>query len=352
MYTEILTFLKNYGVVGLIGLFFGWLFFKWLPDHPEYSGRILLYLIRLIPFTFSWKRRKTIEKDIHAYLTEEIKSINSEAYGFKILPKGVKIEWKLRKNVEVVIEEDEIVIRLGSRVNPCENFVDALILYLSNSFMPNEGIYLEPVLYEACKLQIAISMLRKRTDEHYKLFINKYYKPSLEKNKNILNYSGKLESIEKCGWLTPVFIPTLSFYAERWIFQRLPPSEEIQKEINQLLDFIVALSIYDSEKGKKPPLDFEGKYLKVSVVLVARKELAEKYDLNPHFKAAKQCLKKTADLLFIAGRGQNAKLGGIVARRLKQTDFCEQIDGACNSTYCPDGDKKVECVFYAFKRKG
>jgi uncharacterized membrane protein YfcA len=76
----------------IIGPFIGWFLFKWLPEHPEYGEKILFYLIRLIPFIFSWKKRKIIEKEIHAYITEEVKGINTESYGLKILPKGIKIE--------------------------------------------------------------------------------------------------------------------------------------------------------------------------------------------------------------------------------------------------------------------
>ena len=56
---------------GLGWLFIGWLIFKWLPDHPEYGEKIFYHIVRLIPFAFSWKKRKVIEKEIQAYITEE-----------------------------------------------------------------------------------------------------------------------------------------------------------------------------------------------------------------------------------------------------------------------------------------
>jgi len=346
-----LDFLKSYGWgAGLVLI--SWFIFKWFSDHPEYGEKLILFVIRLIPFTFSWKKRKTIEKDIQAYMTEEIKKANQEAYGFNILPKGVKIEWKFGKE-EVIVEENEIIIRLGSRINLCENFVDALILYLSQSFMPNEKFYLASALYESCKFQVAISMLRKRSDEHYKVFIDKYYKPALEKYEEILRYSEKLESIEKSGCLTSLFIPVLSFYADKWIFQRISPSEGIQKEINEFLDFVNNIATkkeYEIETGEEPPLTYQGRNLNISVVLVARKELAKKFNLQPHIKIAKKLLKGNVDLLFITGRGKNASLAGIVARSLRKETYCEQIDGIVKSTFCPEEDRIIECIFYAFKK--
>lgn len=347
-----LEWLKGLGWI--IGPLIGWFLFKWLPDHPEYGEKIFYYLIKLIPFTFSWKKRKTIEKEIHGYITEEIKSINEKAYGFKILPKGIKIEWSPKKKEEVIIGENEIVIRLGSRVNPCENFVDALILYLSNSFMPNESIYLDPILYEACKFQIAISMLRERSGEYYQVFVDKYYKPALNKHKEILNYSEKLESIEKSGLFISCFLPIFSFYIDRWIFQRKAPSVEIQQEINELLDFIHNISTkkeYEAATGEEPPLTYRGRYLKIGVVLVARKELAKKFDYKPHFEAGREKLKSEVDILFVTGRGRNADLAEVVALKLKKEPFCEQINAACKFVFYPEESRKIEGICYAFKRK-
>jgi len=337
----------------LFGLLFGWFIKKWSQEHPEYGEKIFYYLLRLIPFAFSWKKRKIIEKEIHAYITEEIKSVNSEAYGFKILPKGIKIEWVPKNKEEIVIEENEIVIRLGSRINPCENFVDALMLYLSNSFIPNERLYLDPALYEASKFQIAISMLRKRTVEFYSVFIDKYYKSALEKHKEILNYSEKLEIIEKSGLFTPVFLPTLSFYTEKWIFQRKSPSLEIQQEISELLDFfnnIASKKEYELTKGEEPPLTYQGKHLKIGIVLVARKELSKIFDYRPHLKVAKGKLKYN-DILFVSGRGKNTILAEKVALKLKKESFFEQIGGASTFYFYPKPDTIIKGVCYAFKKK-
>jgi hypothetical protein len=344
----------KYILGGFAGSFITWFLARWLPEHPEYGEKIFYYLLRLIPFTLSWKKRKTIEKEIHAYITEEIKSVNSKAYGFKILPKAIKIEWTPKKKAEVIIGEDEIVIRLGSRVNPCENFVDALLLYLANSFMPDERIYLEPTLYEACKFQIASSMLRERSSEHYQVFIDKYYKPALDKYKEILDYSEKLESIEKSGLFISCFLPISSYYADRWIFQRKSPSAEIYQEIEDLLTFVYNIAIkkeYEAEIGELPPLDYRGKYLKVSIVLVARKELADRFEYRRHLETAKAILKQGVDILFVMGRGWNIDLTEKVSLRLRSETFCEQIDGTCKFTFYPEEGRAIPGICYAFKRK-
>jgi len=338
---------------GIIGSIITWFFTKWLPDHPEYGGKILYYFLRLIPFAFSWKKRKTISAEIHAYITEEIKIVNSQAYGYKILPKNIKIEWTPKKKEEVIIGENEIVIRLGSRVNSCENFVDALLLYLANSFMPNERVYIEPTLYEALMFQIAISMLRKRSREHYQVFIDKYYKFALERHREILKYSEKLKYVEKSGLLIASFLPALSFYANRWIFEMEPPSSEIHQEIIEFLNFIYNIAIkkeYEEEMGEEPPLTYQGRYLKISIVLVARKELTEKFNYKPHLEKAKEKI-KYVDILFIMGRGRNVALAESVALKLREEPFCEQINGASKFVFYPEENKKVEGICYAFKKR-
>lgn len=342
-------------LLGPLGLFLGWFIFKWCPDHPEYVEKLFYYLIKIIPFTFSWKKRKTIEKEIQGFLNEEIISINKEAFNYNILPKSIKVEWAIRNKEEVVLGENEIIIRLGDRVNLCENFVDVLLLYLEKSFIPESRIYLDPCLYEACKYYVAISILRKRSDKHYQIFVDKYYKPALDKYKDILKYNEKLESIEKNGLLSSILLPSLAFYSDKWIFQRKTPSTEIQNNIEKYIEFITDIANmreYEESKGELPPLDFISKNIKTSVVLVARKELAKALSYKPHFEVAKYKLKTGIDILFIAGRGDiNVSLAEAVALKLKEEQFCEQINGTCNFYFFPPDGEKVNCVCYAFRRK-
>jgi len=194
-----------------------------------------------------------------------------------------------------------------------------------------------------------------RTEDYYKIFIDKYYRPALEKRKEILDYSSKLESIEKSGLFTPIVLPVLSFYTDKWVFQRRTPSLEIRKEINELLNFLYNIATkreYEAEIGEEPPLSYHGNYLRVSVVLVARKELAETLDYIPHFEMAKEKLRSGVDILFIAGRGRNnSALAEIVALKLKGEPFCQQINGASKFYFCPEEGRKIEGVCYAFKRK-
>lgn len=338
----------------LFGPLVSWFFFKWMPEHPQYAEKLLYYIWQLIPFAISYKKRQIIEKEIHGFISEEIDSINKEAYGCPILPKGIKVEWTLKKEEEVIIEENEVVIRLGSRIEACENFVDALTLYLSASFMPNARIYLDEALYNACKFQTAISMLKKRKDEYYRVFMNKYYKPSLEKYKGILNYSEKLESIENSGLFISCLLPIFSFYIDRWIFLRKAPSPKIQQEIDALLDFIHNIATkeeYKKEVGEKPPIDYQGTYFKVSIIPVAREELSTQLDYRPHVEKAKQKLRYSADILFIMGRGRNIALAEMASMKLKCENFCEQIDGVSKFYFYPVPNKKIDGVCYAFKRK-
>ncbi|MEO0091913.1 MAG: hypothetical protein ABIK61_04295 [candidate division WOR-3 bacterium] len=341
-------------ILGVLGIPISWFILKWCPDHPEYAQKILYYLIKLIPFVFSWKKRKLIEKEIQGFVNEEILSINKESFGLGILPKNLKIEWTLKKSKEVIINENEIIIRLGDRLELCENFVDALLLYLDKSFMPESQIYLDPSLYEACKYCVAISMLRKRSDKHYRIFIDKYYKPALEKNKDILKYNEKLESIEKNGLLSSILLSSLAFYSNKWIYERKTPSAEIQDDIEKYIEFIANIANkkeYEESKGELPPLYFTSKHIKVNVVLIARKELAKELSYMPHFEVAKDKLKAGCDIVFVTGRGNiNISLAEAVALKLREEQIGKQINGASKFYFYTDDNRKIEGICYAFEK--
>ena len=128
---------------------------------------------------------------------------------------------------------------------------------------------------------------------------------------------------------------------------------EIRREINELLNFLYNIATkreYEAEIGEEPPLSYHGNYLKVGMVLVARKELAEKFEYRPHFDKAKEKL-KSEDIIFVVGRGRNFALAEIVTLKLKEESLCQQINGASKFYFCPEEGRKIEGVCYAFKRK-
>ncbi|GAH90084.1 unnamed protein product, partial [marine sediment metagenome] len=98
------------------------------------------------------------------------------------------------------------------------------------------------------------------------------------------------------------------------------------------------------------PLTYRGRHLKIGIVLVAREELAKRFDYKPHLKTGKGKLKYN-DILFVGGRGKNSKLAEKVAIKLRKESFCEQIGGASIFCFYPERGVKIKGVCYAFKRK-
>ena len=121
------------------------------------------------------------------------------------------------------------------------------------------------------------------------------------------------------------------------------------KICQSLLNNIAIKKDYEEKIGEEPPLTYQGKYLKLSIILVARKELAEKYDYIPHFVAAKKALKEV-DILFVIGRGKSADLAKSVSLKLKKVP-CEQIGKESKFYFYPEENTKIEGICYAFKRK-
>lgn len=117
-----------------------------------------------------------------------------------------------------------------------------------------------------------------------------------------------------------------------------------------LILFLILLIEYERETGEEPPLTYSKNYLKISVILVARRELAKEFNYRPHLEMAKEKLKQS-DILFIMGRGRNVDLAEIVALKLKRESLCEQINGASKFVFCPEENKKIQGICYAFKRK-
>jgi len=93
---------------------------------------------------------------------------------------------------------------------------------------------------------------------------------------------------------------------------------ELSDEILNFFEFLLNVSL--KEKDEKVDLTFYGKYLKYSVILVAKGETLSRSGLESHIKRIKDCRNKSVKRLYVTGFGRknvlNVKKISYIIRKL------------------------------------
>lgn len=344
------------GVLG--GSLTTFMFILWfILTHYETFEKIISRVYHLFKWLGTYPRKKSIEKDIQGYINDSMIKMQKQGYGENILPYGIRIEWQhVEKEGEVFIEKDEIIIRLGYRTDLIRNFVNALLLYLQESLLPDTRTYLHAPLFESIKFCVALDICEERGREARRYLFDKFYRPLIRKEPQISEYMGRVSSLYEQGLFTSLFLPFLSILGERLMSEGVVPSWDVEEEIKEFLEFLYNIAKkeeYEREKGEEPPLQFIKKYIKIGVVLVARRDKRESF--TPHYKRTCMHFEEGAEFVFVMGRGK-INIEGVKWISKKLSAEYNQVNGESKflaRVYFEKIQKHrmVEGISYLFERK-
>ena len=343
------------GIAGVLLTIFGILYF--VIKHYETFEKLISRISKAFRWLGASARRNYISKDLQGYINSFTKETENNAFGSKILPFGVKIQWLREEKKEIRVEEGDVIIRLGYGLDQNRNFVEALMLYMSEAFLPYSKMFMDGDLFEACKLIMARKITTTRSVETTRFFLDKCFRPATEENVNLSKYSEKLEPIDNKGLLTSILLREFTELGDRLV--GILPKESIYSETRDFLNFLYNIAEgnkYEEDTGMKPPLLFISKYLRVGVVLVAKLETKEKYGFTAHFKRAEKNFSSGAQIVYITGSG-GENIDGVkwVAAKLKEEGY-PQIGNAVRFTIeiyddRKDEIRKTKCICFAFRKK-
>lgn len=344
------------GVLGGVGATI--LFFIILGiTYYETLEKLISGILKAFRWLGAVPRRNYISTDLQSRLNLFAKQTEDDAFGSKVLPFGIKIQWIKEDKKEIRIEEGEVIIRLGYGLDQNRNFIEALMLYMSEAFFPDSKIYIDSDLYEACKLTTAKKITFGRSDETHRYFLNKCLKPAIKENPKILEYGERLEAIDNKGLMTSVLFREFAVLGDR-LATRVP-TVSIYDDTKRFLNFlyhIAELEKYKKDTKMEPPLLFKSRYLRVGVVLVAKLETRKQYGFKAHFQRAQKNFTEGIDTVYIMGLGsENIKGVKWVSEAMGKAGYLQISD-------CTEVNRKIyderrskfstlKCICFAFRKK-
>jgi small subunit ribosomal protein S1 len=314
----------------------GWpgLFVYLFVLYPE-KGDLVVSKINKIFAKFIQKAEKSaVAKEIQGKINGFIKKINHEVEN--LLPYELKIQWISEKiDKQSFIRNGKVVVMLRYHKNLDENLSRATLLYMKEAVIPEARPHISFKLSESIDLMMTkkalFSFAEARSSFNY--FYREILLPKVNKDPEIKEFCSVIEKLEERGLFTRVLLRELKDLGYRRA--GITETGDTVFETAQFTKFLNEIA--QKEQGKDVPLTFNGRFIKLAIILVARPE-TEMLGVTPFIKRIREKIEKRINVIYIFARGRYIALAKMVTKECKKMSELAQIHKEEEFPTWVDGD--------------
>jgi hypothetical protein len=307
----------SWGIIGILVLVIAYI----IRNPEKVEG--LVALLSRIPASWNLKYDKTfVASDIQSKLNTFAKSVNSE--NVEIMPYPAKIEWVRSIDRQVLIKENEIVIKLDGHAEQPKNLVHAAIAYVSKGLLPFSRTYVDDRIMKSCDLVVTSKILRQdRKKEPLDLFFKEFLQPIVEHDNEMKRNISIVMKLDDAGYFDAILL------RELWeLGRKLYPketSDAIKQESKELLKILERL--VEKKKGEDINTTLQKKNISMTVVLVGRPEVVASYGIDPYVNWIDKCLDNGIRTIHILARGKmNITVARLIAEHFSKSMKIEKME--------------------------
>ena len=258
-----------------------------------------VYKIRALitePFfkLFKWFSREHIASNVSSHANEFLNSsifpllTHSERY-------NVKVKWVKEVNDPILSKQGTLILRMKEDNDQTRNILSAVHTTLPYVLCP----LIRANINKTCEKSIDLTVLMKLAEKlgkHGKItFKNYFLDPETENDFQIHELIKKLIILDKHGFFIPIFINELEMLSEG-----LYSDNDKLDYSTQVVNFIeYLLSIVNRELHEEIELEYFSLPFKVSTILLAKTQKADKQGLKPYLKRLKINLDKGSESIYL-----------------------------------------------------
>ncbi len=255
-------------------------------------------------FSYVSKRAEqaTVSREIQGHVNSFKRVLDKDFPG--IMPYGMKILWMKTTTPEAFLKDEEIVVTMRHHTNRDKNITTALLAYTPKALIPKARQYVEQELLKSIDFAFIRKLLMNQGyDTALNDFVETIAQPALQTSPRLQTYSILVDDIDARGYLTRILLSEFLGLADK-LYPRPAPAEVFDEGIR----FAAFLhDIVTKERMEEVPLVFEGRYMKVAIVLVARRGKLDAYGLLPYIKMTEKHLRREYDAVYLCGWGHNVR---------------------------------------------
>jgi len=285
-------------------------YFLFFPEKAERVGSWIYRFLAWIHHSFDGSY---VALDIQAGIDSYAKRMNNAVDG--LMPFGAKIEWVKEVDREAFLQGNDIVIKMDYRHNQDKNFVNAIATFVPKALLPYARQYIYDKIMRAIDFTVIkrmIEVVNRVTAMDY--FAEEILTPTIEEDPKIVEFCSTMDDLGEAGLFARILLCELLILGRK-LYPRISTTE-ITSETREFVKFLSTIAT--KEKGEDVPLEFSGKFLNVTIVLIARKEKRELGDPLPYIRAIQIARKAKPECIYVVAKGENIFLAQQVFKHFKQ----------------------------------
>jgi predicted RNA-binding protein with RPS1 domain len=263
-------------------------------QEPERATKIRALVTEPFYKLFKWFSKEYISSKVSSQANEFLNSsiFSKLAHAERFL---IKVKWVSKPNDPILSENGTLILRLKEENDQTKNILSAVHSALPHVLCP----LFRTNINSTCEKSIDLTILRKLSEQlgkHGKITFKRYFlDPETDNDIEINELIKKLIVLDKHGFFVPIFINELELLGEG-----LYADNDKSDYSNQVLQFIeYLLTIVNREVGKEIELEYLLTPFKVSTILLARAQRADRQGLRPYLRRLKINLDKGSESIYI-----------------------------------------------------
>lgn len=330
VYTGILKpLIQDYSIIGILLVIIFVLI--WNPEKTKiWKGWIEHFFSTVIR---SW-RKPAIKDRVEGNFNIAVKKVAKDLSNIN-MPK-MSIQWVKEDDFISKLRDGTAIVNLKFSTDISENIVKVASIYVKHRVLPNAKHYMNKPLKSAIDLNIIrkiLLSLEKDRDEN----LNTFFTENEKELNEVEDKSTQIHYVDNAGLFDRILVREYEYFGNK--LKGLLPISEYAKEADDFLNYL--LDIATRQYDDNTPLQFEGKILKVGVLLVAKIDTYSQYGLDAYLRRIKRGLVKGIKTFYLLAREDKVPLLEEVASKLLATgNFVlvnkpkEFLDNKNRSTIC------------------
>ncbi|MBE0447349.1 MAG: hypothetical protein IBX64_04500 [Actinobacteria bacterium] len=318
--------------------------FVYIIFFPEKAEKLASLVAKCVVTITGRAKKRQVALDLQSKINTCARSVDNETAG--LMPYRLQIDWASPDTRGTFLDNDTVVVRLDYEPNPERNLVIAIMAFLSRALLAVERRYIDNTLSRSLELTMAKSMvdsIGSRGAATYML--ENIIEPDCTKDQGVAEDCEVLTRMHMRGHLTRVLLRGLMDLARK----AMPgfPNPSVRAQSRQIFSFMRTLS--ERQKGEIVPLVLKTELLKFQIVLVAKKDTRDTFDIWPYVERVRMAFASGNERVFILAIGiQNVDIAKRAFRKLVENEQAKLIDMqeyevSDSETYGPAPAICIEC---------
>lgn len=276
--------------------------------YPDQTQKWLAYFYRLLSIVWKGAEKKIISHDLEGRVNAFARSLGQVVPNLD--PTGVTVQWiEEGETPDQFFSDNRLVLRLRQHRNQDRNFVNASLVFIAHTVLVRAKKYMSSPQMESLDLFVAKKLFEKEKPGVVDEFYAEHFAPRVEANDKIMELVEKYNVIDKFGFFSPVFVQEMTFLGQKVFFRKR--TNEVIVEIYKLIDFLEAHA--NRPLGQDVEVEFEGKYSRCAIMIVARKFKLQLGHLHPYVNRVESCIERRIESVYMIGPDSSENVAFIEA---------------------------------------